>query len=53
MHKWLEDYHLRITLSGWMYALAASIVLLVMLISISMQTIKAAKAKPVDSLREE
>lgn len=53
MNRWLQNYPYRISLSWWMFALAAVIVLLVALLTISYQSIKAAKANPVKGLRME
>lgn len=52
-NKWLEDYPYRITLSWWMFAGAIVLVVLVALITVSFQAIKAALSKPVKSLRTE
>jgi len=53
MYKWLEDYYIRIELKWWMFGIAALLVFMVMIISISIQSLKAANANPVDSLRDE
>jgi putative ABC transport system permease protein len=52
-NKWLQNYPYRITLSWWMFALAGLLVLFIALITISFQSIKAAIANPVKSLRTE
>lgn len=51
--KWLQNYPYRITLSGFMFALEALLVILIALATISFQSIKAAMADPVKSLRSE
>ncbi len=53
MNKWLQDYEYRITIHWWLFGLAALISLLITLITISFQSIKAANANPVKSLRSE
>ncbi len=53
MQKWLDNYAYRIEFGWWIFASAGIIVLLVSLIVISFQTVKAAVANPVDSLRRE
>jgi putative ABC transport system permease protein len=53
MKKWLEGFAYRIELSWYFFALSAGIVLLVALVTLSLQTIKAATANPVESLRYE
>ncbi len=52
MVGWLENYAYRIILTPWIFVLAAIIALILAWISISTQTLLAAKANPVDSLRE-
>ena len=51
--KWLENYPYRIDLSWWMFASAVILVILIALITVSFQAIKAAIANPVKSLRTE
>ncbi len=53
MHKWLEDYKYRISISLWVFAMAAIVTIVISLITISFQTVKAAIANPVKSLRSE
>ena len=53
MNQWLEVFAYRITIAWWMYAMAGAIVLLVAFITISFQTLRAAMANPVKSLRTE
>jgi len=52
-NKWLENYPNRITLSWWLFASAGVLVILIALITVSFQAIKAAIANPVKSLRTE
>jgi putative ABC transport system permease protein len=51
--KWLENYPYRITLDWWLFASAGILVILIALITVSFQAIKAAIANPVKSLRTE
>lgn len=53
MHQWLKEYPYRIQLSWWIFALAGLIALLIALITVSTQAIRAARANPVKSLRSE
>jgi putative ABC transport system permease protein len=53
MHQWLQDFVYRISIGWWVFAAAAAIALLIALITISSQAIKAAIANPVKSLRTE
>ncbi len=51
--KWLQDFAYRIHIGWWMFALSGALVITVALITISFNTIKAAMANPVKSLRTE
>jgi putative ABC transport system permease protein len=51
--KWLQSYAYRITLGWWLFASAGILVIAVALITTSFQSIKAAIANPVKSLRTE
>jgi putative ABC transport system permease protein len=53
MHKWLENFAYRIDLSVWPFILSGLTALAISLLTISYQSIKAATANPVDSLRYE
>jgi len=53
MNKWLRDFAYRIHISGWTFALTALLLVVIALIAISFQSIKAALANPVKSLRTE
>ncbi|MEP7111603.1 MAG: FtsX-like permease family protein [Ferruginibacter sp.] len=53
MHEWLQDFAYRIGISWWVFVLAAVIALLIALLTVSFQAIKAAVVNPVESLRTE
>ncbi|MCC6287606.1 MAG: ABC transporter permease [Chitinophagaceae bacterium] len=53
MHKWLRGFAYRIEISWWIFLLAGLSAILIALITISFQAIKAAMANPVKSLRTE
>jgi len=53
MDKWLDNYVYRIHISWWMFALAGILTLLIALITVSSQAIKAALTNPVKSLKTE
>lgn len=53
MNKWLEDFAYRIEITLWMFALAGSTALLIALLTVSVQAIRAALRNPVDALRYE
>lgn len=50
---WLQGFEYRTTLSWWIFALAAAGALVITLITVSFQAIKAALMSPVNSLRSE
>jgi len=51
MDKWLEDFAYRIEIGWWVFALAGGLALLIALLTVSTQAIKAALANPVEALR--
>ena len=51
--KWLQDFAYRVNNRWWMFVLAGITAILIALITISFQAIKAALANPVKSLRTE
>ena len=53
MNNWLQDYVYRINISWWIYAAGAFIAMVIALMTVSFQAIKAAIANPVKSLRAE
>jgi putative ABC transport system permease protein len=53
MNKWLQDFAYRVTIQWWVIATAGAGALVIAFITISFQSIKAALANPVKSLRSE
>jgi putative ABC transport system permease protein len=53
LHKWLEDFAYRISISWWVFVVAGLVALVIALLTVSFQAIKAAIANPVKSLRTE
>lgn len=53
MHKWLEDFAYRISLNGWIFAIAGLLSMAIALLTIGFQALRAASANPVKSLRSE
>jgi putative ABC transport system permease protein len=53
MNKWLEDFAYRIHISWWVFLIAGVAALMIALITVSFQAIKAAIMNPVESLRTE
>jgi putative ABC transport system permease protein len=53
MNRWLEDFAYRINISWGVFILAGSLTIIIALVTVSLQAIKAAVANPVESLRNE
>ena len=53
MHNWLQSYQYRIEISWWIFLIAGTVAILIALLTVSFQAIKAAIANPVKSLRAE
>lgn len=53
MHNWLQNYEYRIIISWWIFLIAGIAAILIALLTISFQAIKAALSNPVKSLRTE
>ena len=53
MNKWLQDFAYRVHIEWWVFPLAGIVALLIALLTVSFQAIKAALANPVKSLRTE
>jgi ABC-type antimicrobial peptide transport system permease subunit len=53
MHNWLQNYSYRTTLSWWIFVAAGVGAIVITLITVSFQAIKAAITNPVKSLRTE
>jgi len=53
MHKWLEGFAYKVHVGWWMFAIAGVLSIVIALLTVSFQAIKAALANPVKSLRSE
>jgi putative ABC transport system permease protein len=53
MNKWLQSFAFRVEMEWWVFALAGGLALLIALLTVSTQAIKAALANPVEALRYE
>jgi ABC-type antimicrobial peptide transport system permease subunit len=53
MHRWLQNYHYRVEISWWIFGVTAIGAIIITLVTVSYQSIKAALANPVKSLRSE
>lgn len=52
-NQWLDSFAYKTELSWWIFALAGSAAIFIALFTVSFQSVKAAIANPVDSLRNE
>lgn len=53
MHRWLQGFAYRIDINWWVFAIAGLTAILIALLTISFESIKAAAANPAKSLRTE
>jgi len=53
MHRWLQDFAYRINIQWWVFVLAGAAAVTIAFVTVSFQSIKAAVANPVKSLRSE
>jgi putative ABC transport system permease protein len=53
MNKWLESFAYRIHIAWWMFAVAAILAMMLALVTVSFQAVKAALSNPVQNLRTE
>jgi ABC-type antimicrobial peptide transport system permease subunit len=53
MNTWLQNYAYRVKVEWWVFIIAGVAAVLITMITVSFQSIKAALANPVKSLRTE
>lgn len=53
MNNWLENFEYRITISYWLFAISLVITLVLSWLSVSYISYRAARANPVDALKQE
>ena len=53
LHKWLQGYDYRTNISGWVFVFAGIVAVVITILTVSFQAIKAAAANPIKSLRTE
>lgn len=53
MHNWLQNYHYHSEISWWIFAVAGVGILIITLLTVSFQSVKAALMNPVKSLKAE
>lgn len=51
MHQWLQDFAYRVSIPWWIYAVAGGAAILIALLTVSFQALRAAMVNPVESLR--
>ena len=52
-HQWLKAFAYKVPVTWWMFAIAGGLSMLIALLTVSFQAVKAALAKPVKTLRSE
>lgn len=53
MHKWLENFAYKTEISWWIFVLAGAIALVIAILTVSLQSWRAASRNPVEALRYE
>ena len=53
MIRWLEGFAYRVSLQVWMFALAVAIIVVLTLLTVGWQAVKAAKANPLEAIKTE
>ena len=53
MHTWLEDFAYRIEIRSWIFIVAGLVTLIISMLTVSYEAVKAAIANPVKSMRTE
>ncbi|MEN0051915.1 MAG: FtsX-like permease family protein, partial [Bacteroidota bacterium] len=53
MNNWLQSFAYRMDVQWWIFVVAGAAAILIALLTVSVQTVKAALANPVESLRSE
>ena len=53
MQRWLRDFEYRIDIQWWVFALAGAVAIFLAISTLGLQSMRAARANPIDSLRNE
>ncbi|MDJ1473787.1 ABC transporter permease, partial [Xanthocytophaga flava] len=53
MNQWLQNFAYRIKIEWWMFGIVGGVAIVIALLTISLQSIRAALVNPVHSLRSE
>jgi putative ABC transport system permease protein len=53
MHVWLQGFNYRIAITGWIFLVSGLLAVVIALLTVGYQAVRAAVANPVKSLRNE
>jgi len=53
MNNWLDNYEYRINIDFWVFLIGSGIVLIISVLTMSLQTMRAARVNPVEALRDQ
>ena len=53
MQAWLKNYAYRIDIQWWVFLLAGALAVLIAFVTLSLQSVRAARSNPVEALRSE
>jgi ABC-type antimicrobial peptide transport system permease subunit len=53
MHVWLQEFNYRIAITGWIFVVAGLLAVVIALLTVGYQAVRAAVANPVKALRSE
>jgi len=53
MHRWLQNFEYHITIHWWVFVIAGLLAVVIAFLTVSMQSVKAALANPVNSLKRD
>ena len=53
MNKWLQNFAYKVSISWWIFLFAGMTAILIAVLTVGFQAVKAAVANPSDSLRTE
>ena len=53
MNRWLEDFAFKITIGAGVFIIAVSMAIVIVWVTVSIKSMQAALANPVDSIRVE
>lgn len=53
MHRWLQNFEFHVNIHWWVFVIAGLVAVLIAFLTVSMQSVKAALANPVESLKRD